>query len=108
MLGDRFRYVHVPSIIRRKMALEYIITEEDKPEVDKVLAIMDRLVSEVGPDYKYEKFIKPDVGEYAACWYLDNDENCSCIIGHVLKELDWSVEDIEKLEGSTPVTGVYD
>jgi len=87
--------------------MDLVITEEDKPEIERVLAIMDELVRKVGPDYVYEKFIKLDQkSQIASCWYLDNDGKCSCIIGHVLKELGWSMEDIAMVEGSTPSSGL--
>lgn len=88
------------------MRREVVITEEDKPEIERVLGIMNGLVKKVGPDYRYQKFIKDNRTALPACWYLDNDENPSCIVGHVLIELGFTKEELEELEGSTPFTGI--
>lgn len=85
------------------------IIEADKPELDRVFEILDWLVREHKPGYVYDKFIKLNYKtsyDHASCWYLDNDGNPSCIVGHVLKALGWTTEEIASIEGSIPTHGL--
>lgn len=84
------------------------IEKEDDPELDRVFEIMDEIVARVGPDYTYSKTTKMDGLRWPvnACWYLDDNGNCSCLIGHVMRAMGWTDDEIDIVEGSTPMTGI--
>lgn len=80
------------------------LDEDDLIELEQIFIILDRLLEEYGVDHVNNKSYKPISG--MSCYYLDDDDCPNCIIGHVMVANNWTIDEIKKVEGSTPAVGL--
>lgn len=72
----------------------------------QILEIIREIVEEVGPDFVYEK--RPTPPNYTSrmhsevCLYI-YENRPDCIVGKILHRLGVSIEDLQRMEGQSPV-----